>query len=145
MEKQLASPEFVVTRIPEIRVLFGDYDAAVIQVLLGEVQCLFRGTEHRLWLFARAFTRETSEAFAEQATERARGQASRLCVLRDKIEAIERELDRKKRDCLVEQFVRVRLERKLVSRDGMNRTQRTVRALLDEAERRADHRKDMTT
>jgi len=144
MEKQQGSPEFVVRRIPEVRVLFDAYDNAAIQLLLGDAGCVFRGTEHRLWLFARAFSRETSEAFAEQATERARGQASRLCVLRDRLDELERELARKTETCLVERFVRVKLQHELVTRDGRNRTERTVSALLDEAHRTSARRKGET-
>ena len=136
MSKQQVLPEsveFVLTRIPEVRVIFADYDSSMIQVLAGDRACLFRGTEHRLWLFARAFVSETTEAFAEQATERSRAQACRLCALQDLIDRLEQDLDRVRGDCRLERALRARLEKELVRRDGENRVRALVAGLARES------------
>jgi len=133
MERQrrpLEPVEFQIVKNPEIRVIFADYENSVIQVLTGDRSCHFRGTEHRLWLFSRTFVNDTSEAFAEQATERCRSQASRVCMLQDRLEELETDLRTAKERYLVEQAVRARLEKELTSRDGYNRTQRKVADML---------------
>jgi len=129
MARQHDPVEFVITRNPEIRVLFGDYDDALIQVLTGDRPCHYRAPEHRLWLFGRTFSHAVDDAFAEQATERGRSQASRLCALTDARDELQRELERARHRLLVELAVRRRLERELVSRDGYNRTRIKVERL----------------
>lgn len=125
--------EFKIVRIPDIRVLFADYEDAVIQILTAQGACHFRGTEHRLWLFQRALDRTLAEAFADQATERARSQASRLCALEDRRTELQQELERLKHRLLVEQGVRTRLERELTTRDGFNRARLKVERMTDAA------------
>lgn len=136
MERSQASlrpVEFVVTRNPETRVIFAEYDRALIQVLTGGRPCHFVGTEHALWLFSRTFWNETSESFAEQATERCRSQASRVCRLEDRLDQLQAELERADERFRLERALRSGLEKELVSRDGFNRTQRKLAAIHDAA------------
>jgi len=137
---QLHDPiEFIITRNPETRVIFAEYDHALIQVLTGGRPCHFVGTEHRLWLFGRTFSHAVDDAFAEQATERGRSQASRVCVLQDRMDELLADLEEARRRHAIELAVRARLEKELTSRDGFTRAQRKLSAILDSAAAAASH------
>jgi len=136
--------EFVLRRIPEVRVIFADYESALIQILTGERPCQFRSSEHRLWLFARAFTAATSDAFADQATERSRAQTSRLCMLQDRLDRLERDLEQSRERGLVDRAVRAALEKELRSRDGFNRAELRLAAIVRDASMIAGQRGEVS-
>lgn len=142
MERRHASlepVEFVVTRNPEVRVIFVDVDSTLIQILGGGRPLVFRGTEHGLWRFARTFTAETQEAFAEQAMDRSHSQTARVCSLQERLEELEETVRVHRQRLLVEQSVRTRVEKELTARDGHNRAQLKIARFVQAASTEAMH------
>ena len=130
-----AAVEFKVKRIPTVRVIFGDWEHALIQVEAGGAPLNIRGTEDRLWILSREFTTETTGAFADQAMDRSRTQSSQFASIEAKYIELTADHERITRQLLLAQELRQRFEKLLESRDGYNRTRATTEEFLQEIRR----------
>lgn len=133
-DRDLKPIEFQVTRIPQVRVIFGEYESCLVQVLGDGRPLHIRGTEHDLWRFFRTILAETVEPFAEQAVERARSQTLRMGSLDERVERLTRELESAKEQLRIERGVRDGVEKALVRRDGPNRAASEVAEFRGEVE-----------
>ena len=131
-QESAAAVEFEVKRIPTVRVIFRDWENALIQVEAGGAPLNIRGTEDRLWILSREFTTETTGAFADQAMDRSRTQSSQFASIEAKYIELTADHERITRQLLLAQELRQRFEKLLESRDGYNRTRATTEEFLQE-------------
>ena len=131
-QESAAAVEFEVKRIPTVRVIFADWENALIQVEAGGAPLNIRGTEDRLWILSREFTTETTGAFADQAMDRSRTQSSQFASIEAKYIELTADHERITRQLLLAQELRQRFEKLLESRDGYNRTRATTEEFLQE-------------
>ena len=131
-QESAAAVEFEVKRIPTVRVIFEDWENALIQVEAGGAPLNIRGTEDRLWILSREFTTETTGAFADQAMDRSRTQSSQFASIEAKYIELTADHERITRQLLLAQELRQRFEKLLESRDGYNRTRATTEEFLQE-------------
>ncbi len=127
--------EFEIKRIPTVRVIFGDWENAVIQIEAGGEPLNMRGTEDRLWIASRVFSEETNGAFADQAMDRSRTQSSRLASVEAKYIDLTETHERVTRQLMLAQALRDKFEKEIESRDGFNRTRATTERFLQEIRR----------
>jgi hypothetical protein len=113
--------DFRVTRIPQIRVIPGDFEHCTLQSLGEDVPLQIIGTEHDLLRWALTFGPESIHQLVEVLVERAAGQAMRMSSLDDRIERITRELESTREQLRIERAVREGFERRVASLDGFSR------------------------
>ena len=138
MSKQLESTtaiEFEIKRIPTVRVIFGEWQNALIQVEAGGAPLNIRGTEDRLWILSREFTTETTGAFADQAMDRSRTQSSQFASIEAKYIELTADHERITRQMMLAQELRDRFQKEIESRDGYNRTRERTEEFLQEIRR----------
>jgi len=134
-EESSGAIEFVVDRIPTVRVIFGDWENAVIQIEAGGEPLNIRGTEDRLWIASRVINEETNGAFADQAMDRSRTQSSRLAAIESKHIDLTEVHERVTRQLMLAQALRDKFQKEIESRDGFNRTRATTERFLQEIRR----------
>lgn len=134
-EESAAAVEFEVKRIPTVRVIFGGWENALIQVEAGGAPLNIRGTEDRLWILSRELTTETTGAFADQAMDRSRTQSSQLASIEAKFIELTADHERITRQMMLAQELRDRFQKEIESRDGYNRTRAKTEEFLQEIRR----------
>lgn len=127
--------ELRITRAPEVRVVLGEFDSSVIQVLGEERPLHIRGTEHGLWTFARVFSNVTTDAFAEHAIELMGSQALRMSSVEARAERVAAELVTARHQLKTEHAVREYLERELTSREGLERANAKIAEIIERSKR----------
>lgn len=130
-----AAVDFEVKRIPTVRVIFGDWENALIQVEAGGAPLNIRGTEDRLWILSREMTTETTGAFADQAMDRSRTQSSQFASIEAKFIELTADHERITRQMMLAQELRDRFQKEIESRDGYNRTRARTEEFLQEIRR----------
>lgn len=127
--------EFEVKRIPTVRVIFGDWENALIQVEAGGAPLNIRGTEDRLWILSRELTTETTGAFADQAMDRSRTQSSQLAAIEAKFIDLTADHESITRQLMLAQEIRDRFEKHMEAKEGFNRTRAKTEEFLQEIRR----------
>lgn len=130
-----AAVEFEINRIPTVRVIFGDWENALIQIEAGGEPLNIRGTEDRLWVASRIFNSETTGAFADQAMDRSRTRSSQLEAVESKYIDLTASHESVTRQLMLAQAVRDGLEKEIESRVGFNRTRAKTEEILQEIRR----------
>ena len=127
--------EFEVKRIPTVRVIFGDWDNALIQMEAGGEPLNIRGTEDRLWIASRVFNEATNGAFADQAMDRSRTRSSQLEAIGAKHIELTAKHESVQRQLMLAQELRDRFQKEIESKDGFNRMREKTEQFLEEIRR----------